>query len=138
MFLIILLCYDIWNRYHVPRSWFRPSGNILVIFEEKGGNPNQIKFSRRRVTSICATASENYPTVDLESWHKDTTENNEAKATLHLRCPNNGSISFVKFASFGTPSGTCGSYSEGKCHDPTSANVVEKVRKINTLTCEPK
>ncbi|XP_043704748.1 beta-galactosidase 10 isoform X3 [Telopea speciosissima] len=113
--------------YHVPRSWFRPSGNILVIFEEKGGNPNEIKFSRRRVTNICATASEDYPIVDLESWHKDTTENIEAKAILYLRCPNNGSISVVKFASFGTPSGTCGSYSKGECHDPTSANVVEKI-----------
>ncbi|KAK9904552.1 hypothetical protein M0R45_000634 [Rubus argutus] len=24
--------------YHVPRSWFKPSGNVPVIFEEKGGD----------------------------------------------------------------------------------------------------
>ncbi|KAB1227800.1 Beta-galactosidase 3 [Morella rubra] len=30
---------------HVPRSWFKPSGNILLIFEEKGGDPTKISFS---------------------------------------------------------------------------------------------
>ncbi|KAF8010080.1 hypothetical protein BT93_J0904 [Corymbia citriodora subsp. variegata] len=28
--------------YHVPRSWLKPTGNQLVIFEEWGGNPTQI------------------------------------------------------------------------------------------------
>ncbi|KAK3438941.1 hypothetical protein EUGRSUZ_C03897 [Eucalyptus grandis] len=28
--------------YHVPRSWLNPTGNLLVIFEEWGGNPTQI------------------------------------------------------------------------------------------------
>ncbi|XP_071722520.1 beta-galactosidase 10 [Rutidosis leptorrhynchoides] len=37
--------------YHVPRSWFKPSGNILVIFEEKGGDPSKISFARRTVSS---------------------------------------------------------------------------------------
>ncbi|AES72931.1 beta-galactosidase [Medicago truncatula] len=32
--------------YHVPRSWFKPSGNVLVIFEEKGGDPTKITFVR--------------------------------------------------------------------------------------------
>ncbi|KAK9292604.1 hypothetical protein L1049_020578 [Liquidambar formosana] len=30
--------------YHVPRSWFKPSGNVLVIFEEEGGDPLKILF----------------------------------------------------------------------------------------------
>ncbi|PWA61082.1 beta-galactosidase 10 [Artemisia annua] len=38
--------------YHVPRSWFKPEGNVLVLFEEKGGDPSQIMFSRRKV--FCA------------------------------------------------------------------------------------
>ncbi|GAA0166306.1 galactosidase [Lithospermum erythrorhizon] len=33
--------------YHVPRSWFKPSGNVLVIFEEKGGDPTKIRLARR-------------------------------------------------------------------------------------------
>ncbi|CAN7023713.1 unnamed protein product [Brassica rapa subsp. trilocularis] len=38
--------------YHVPRSWFKSSGNELVIFEEKGGYPTKIKLSRRKVTEV--------------------------------------------------------------------------------------
>ncbi|KVH93961.1 beta-galactosidase-like [Cynara cardunculus var. scolymus] len=33
--------------YHVPRSWLRPSGNFLVIFEEWGGNPDWITLVKR-------------------------------------------------------------------------------------------
>ncbi|XP_048133870.1 beta-galactosidase-like [Rhodamnia argentea] len=32
--------------YHLPRSWLKPTGNQLVIFEEWGGNPNQIFLVR--------------------------------------------------------------------------------------------
>ncbi|CAA0820988.1 Beta-galactosidase 10 [Striga hermonthica] len=40
--------------YHVPRSWFKPTGNVLVVFEEKGGDPTQIRFSTRKVSGVCA------------------------------------------------------------------------------------
>ncbi|KAL0380498.1 UNVERIFIED_CONTAM: Beta-galactosidase [Sesamum angustifolium] len=30
--------------YHVPRSWLRPTGNLLVVFEEWGGNPYGISL----------------------------------------------------------------------------------------------
>ncbi|XP_031480414.1 beta-galactosidase 7-like [Nymphaea colorata] len=33
---------QIW--YHVPRSWLNEGLNTLVLFEELGGNPSQIKF----------------------------------------------------------------------------------------------
>ncbi|MFS7991297.1 putative beta-galactosidase [Helianthus anomalus] len=33
--------------YHVPRSWLRPTGNFLVIFEEWGGNPDWITLVQR-------------------------------------------------------------------------------------------
>ncbi|XP_010536861.1 PREDICTED: beta-galactosidase 12 [Tarenaya hassleriana] len=33
--------------YHVPRSWLKPSGNLLVVFEEWGGDPNGITLVRR-------------------------------------------------------------------------------------------
>ncbi|KAG9130072.1 hypothetical protein Leryth_012825 [Lithospermum erythrorhizon] len=35
--------------YHVPRSWLKPSGNLLVVFEEWGGDPSGIKLVRRTV-----------------------------------------------------------------------------------------
>jgi hypothetical protein len=117
---------SVWSRYHVPRSWFKPSGNILVIFEEKGGDPTKISFSRRKISGVCAFVAEDYPSFELESWHENGNVNNENKATVLLKCPKNTRISTVKFASFGTPSGACGSYSKGYCHDPNSTYVVEK------------
>uniref|UniRef100_A0A5B7AW96 Beta-galactosidase n=1 Tax=Davidia involucrata TaxID=16924 RepID=A0A5B7AW96_DAVIN len=113
--------------YHVPRSWFKPSGNILVIFEEKGGDPTQIRFSRRKMSGVCALVSEDYPSFELESQYEDENESYKNKATVKLKCPINTRISSVKFASFGTPTGSCGSYTKGACHDPNSTSVVEKV-----------
>ncbi|KAF8036359.1 hypothetical protein BT93_C2161 [Corymbia citriodora subsp. variegata] len=37
--------------YHVPRSWLKPTGNQLIIFEEWGGNPTQITLVRATRTS---------------------------------------------------------------------------------------
>jgi beta-galactosidase len=33
--------------YHVPRSWLKPSGNLLVVFEEWGGDPTWITLVKR-------------------------------------------------------------------------------------------
>ncbi|KAL3835327.1 hypothetical protein ACJIZ3_010063 [Penstemon smallii] len=113
--------------YHVPRSWFKPSGNILVIFEEKGGDPTQIRFSARKVSNVCSHISEDHPSFYSESLQKSSTGEYSNKATVSLKCPTNKQISAVKFASFGDPVGTCGSYARGQCHDPNSVLVVGKV-----------
>lgn len=120
--------------YHVPRSWFKPSGNLLVIFEEKGGDPEKITFSRRKMSSICALIAEDYPSADQKSLHEAGSKNSNSKASVRLGCPQNAVISAVKFASFGTPTGKCGSYSEGECHDPNSISVVEKAC-LNKTEC---
>lgn len=120
--------------YHVPRSWFKPSGNLLVIFEEKGGDPEKITFSRRKMSSICALIAEDYPSADRKSLQEAGSKNSNSKASVHLGCPQNAVISAVKFASFGTPTGKCGSYSEGECHDPNSISVVEKAC-LNKTEC---
>ncbi|KAL5982776.1 Beta-galactosidase 10 [Asimina triloba] len=112
--------------YHVPRSWFKESGNVLVIFEEKGGHPTKVTFSRRTVKAACGLVSEDYPS-DLESWGDVTKGNGQVKPTLQLKCPENTLISSIRFASFGTPNGACGSYQKGSCHDPNSISAVEKM-----------
>ncbi|KAK7282252.1 hypothetical protein RIF29_10887 [Crotalaria pallida] len=114
------------KRYHVPRSWFKPSGNVLVIFEEIGGDPTTITCMRRKVSGACALVGEDYPSVGLHSQGDDTVENNNDTPLARLSCPDNTVISAVKFASFGNPSGTCGSFLKGDCHDPNSNIVVEK------------
>ncbi|XP_023769105.1 beta-galactosidase 10 [Lactuca sativa] len=113
--------------YHVPRSWFKPSGNVLVIFEEKGGDPTQIRFSRRKLTSLCAHVSEDHPSFSTNNLQKNI-------ASLEIKCPMNMHISAFKFASYGTPTGTCDSYSVGNCHDPDSTFIVEK-RCLNKTAC---
>ncbi|KAL8210305.1 hypothetical protein R6Q57_007037 [Mikania cordata] len=106
--------------YHVPRSWFKPSGNVLVMFEEKGGDPTQISFSIRKLSALCAHVAEDQPSFVTNSLQKN-------KASLELKCPMNTHISSFKFASYGTPTGTCQSYAVGDCHDPDSTSIVEKL-----------
>lgn len=33
--------------YHVPRSWLKPTNNLMVVFEELGGNPWKISLVKR-------------------------------------------------------------------------------------------
>lgn len=37
--------------YHVPRSWLKPTRNLLIVFEELGGDASRISLVRRSVTS---------------------------------------------------------------------------------------
>ncbi|KAL8123753.1 beta-galactosidase 3-like [Apium graveolens] len=112
--------------YHVPRSWLKPSQNSLVLFEELGGDPTKISLVKRSVTGVCADISEYHPNIknwQIESYGK-TQEFHMPK--LHLRCSQGQSITSIKFASFGTPSGTCGSFQQGTCHASTSYATLEK------------
>lgn len=117
--LMFLLCS---SRYHIPRSWLKPTKNILVLFEELGGDASRISLLRRSMTGVCGEAIERH--VKNESY---IIESNGEPDSLHLQCNPGQVISAVKFASFGTPSGTCGSYQKGTCHAPDSHAILEKV-----------
>ena len=67
----------------------------MVLFEEFGGNPSLVNFQTITIGSVCGNAYESNNTLELSC--------NE--------CP----ISSIKFASFGTPQGTCGSFQKGSC-----------------------
>ncbi|MBA0832406.1 hypothetical protein Goarm_016798 [Gossypium armourianum] len=112
--------------YHVPRSWLKPTQNLLVLFEELGGDPTRISLVKRSVSSVCADVTEYHPNIknwQIESYGK---AQQFRRPKVHLRCSPGQSISFIKFASFGTPLGTCGSYQQGHCHAPASYAIVEK------------
>lgn len=115
-------------RYHLPRSWLKPTNNLLVVFEELGGDPTRITLVKRSVTTVCADVSESHP--NIKNWEIESSsklqEYHLPKA--HLHCGHGQSISSIKFASFGTPLGTCGSFQQGTCHASTSHAVLEKVR----------
>lgn len=115
--------------YHVPRSWIQPTGNVLVLFEEQGGDPTQISFMTRSVGTLCARVRETHlPPVD--SWKSSATgvlEVSKPKAELQLHCPSSGHlIKSIKFASFGTPEGSCGSFAYGHCNTNSTTSIVEE------------
>ncbi|KAG4952088.1 hypothetical protein JHK85_045955 [Glycine max] len=113
--------------YHVPRSWLKPTQNLLVIFEELGGNPSKISLVKRSVSSVCADVSEYHP--NIKNWHIESYGKSEEfhPPKVHLHCSPGQTISSIKFASFGTPLGTCGNYEQGACHSPASYAILEKV-----------
>lgn len=113
-------------RYHVPRSWMRPSGNTLVLFEEQGGNPTLISLATKELHSVCSHVSDSHP-APVDMWSTDLKAGKTSGPTLSLECPLPGQvISAVKFASYGTPLGTCGSFSHGRCSSTSALSIVQK------------
>ncbi|XP_065880774.1 beta-galactosidase 16-like [Euphorbia lathyris] len=94
--------------YHVPRSFLKQTGNILVLLEEEKGYPPGIAVDTISIGNVCGHVSES----DL--------------STIPLSCPPNKKISRILFASFGTPVGNCESYAIGNCHSFNSRARVEK------------
>ncbi|KAL1567927.1 Beta-galactosidase 3 [Salvia divinorum] len=112
--------------YHLPRSWLKPTQNVLVLFEELGGDPTRITLVKRSVSSVCADVSEYHP--NIKKWQIESYGRPEGfhKPKVHLHCAPGQSISSIKFASFGTPLGTCGNFQQGACHASTSYAILEK------------
>ncbi|KAG6782092.1 hypothetical protein POTOM_011480 [Populus tomentosa] len=102
--------------YHVPQSWLKPTGNLLVVFEEWGGDPNGISLVRRDVDSVCADIYEWQPTLMNYQMQASGKVNKPLRPKAHLSCGPGQKIRSIKFASFGTPEGVCGSYRQGSCH----------------------
>ncbi|GMJ07349.1 beta galactosidase 1, beta-galactosidase 1 [Hibiscus trionum] len=109
--------------YHVPRSWLKPSGNFLVVFEEWGGDPNGITLAKRTTTSVCADIYEGQPTMKRRGM-LISRRTNRLKA--HLWCPPGQKILKINFASYGMPKGSCGNFREGSCHAHKSYNAFQK------------
>ncbi|KAK9084367.1 hypothetical protein Scep_030838 [Stephania cephalantha] len=93
--------------YHVPRSFIRDDLNTLVLFEEFGGNPSNVKFQTNVVDKVCAAVEEGH--------------------TLELSCQGNGrAISSIEFASFGDPKGSCEAFSSGSCDSAAALSVLQE------------
>lgn len=114
-------------RYHVPRSWLNPTGNLLVVLEEWGGDPNGIFLVRREVDSICADIYEWQPNLMSYQMQASGKVKKPVRPKAHLSCGPGQKISSIKFASFGTPEGACGSFREGACHAHNSYDAFQRV-----------
>lgn len=92
--------------YHVPRSFLNEyDENTLVLFEEMGGNPQNVSFQTVTTGMICANVYEG--------------------ARIELSCQSGQVISEIQFASFGNPEGQCGSFKKGSWEATDSQSVVE-------------
>ncbi|KAL6970985.1 Beta-galactosidase 9 [Sarracenia purpurea var. burkii] len=119
---------QIW--YHVPRSWLQTMKNLLVIFEETGGNPFEISIKSHSTQVICAKVSEaHYPPLQMWS-HPDFVNGKISTGNMipeiHLQCDDGHTIASIEFASYGTPGGSCQKFSMGNCHAPISLAVVSQ------------
>ncbi|XP_047335148.1 beta-galactosidase 9 [Impatiens glandulifera] len=119
---------QIW--YHIPRSWLKPSNNLLVIFEETGGNPFEISILSYSTKTICAKVSEShYPPLHMWS-HPDIVEGRVSitgiAPEMQLQCDKGHIISSIEFASYGTPKGNCQKLVKGNCHAPDTLSVVSQ------------
>lgn len=110
--------------YHIPRAWLKATGNLLVLFEEIGGDVTNISLATRSAHAVCAHIDESQPppvqSVTLSSSHSPIAE-------ALLECAAGQHISHIKFASFGNPRGSCGHFHHGKCHATDSTEVVHKL-----------
>ncbi|KAJ0092659.1 hypothetical protein Patl1_26015 [Pistacia atlantica] len=116
--------------YHVPRSWLQESNNLLVIFEETGGNPFEISVKLHSAGVVCAQVSEShYPPI--QKWSPSDfvdgkTSMNDMTPEMHLQCEDGHIISSIEFASYGSPQGSCQNFSKGSCHAPKSLSLVSE------------
>ncbi|KAK1433352.1 hypothetical protein QVD17_10262 [Tagetes erecta] len=110
--------------YNVPRSFLKPTRNLLVLFEEEHGNPLNISLDVVSINKVCGHVSDSHP-PRINSWGVHGHFHLRRRPSVHLRCPKKRIISKIVFASHGNPVGDCESYSIGNCHSPNSQQIVE-------------
>lgn len=112
--------------YHVPRSWLKSSGNVMVLFEEISGDPTKISFTTQVLQSLCSHVSESHPS-SIESWSQEKSRRKrKQEPKVSLECPHpNQVISSIKFASFGTPQGQCGNFRHGECKSDNALSILQ-------------
>lgn len=121
-------------RYHIPRAFLKPTENLLVVLEETGGDPREIKLLTVNRDTICSFITEYHP-PQVKSWARKgdqmraVTENITSGA--HLICPDDKIIKAVEFASFGDPYGVCGTYALGKCNAPEALKIAQQVKNLH-------
>ncbi|XP_059630706.1 beta-galactosidase 16 isoform X1 [Cornus florida] len=120
---------QIW--YNIPRSFLKPTGNLLVLVDEEFGNPLDISIDTISITKVCGHVSDSHlpPVVSWKSYYQNGMryeKHHDWRPKVELHCPSKRNISRILFASYGTPSGDCSSYAVGSCHSSNSRAIVEK------------
>jgi len=98
--------------YHIPLDWidFTSGINMIVLFEEIGGDPSSVKLIELGPSTECGNG----------------TEISKFAASAYVRCQPGTFIRQVNFASFGTvPQGMCGSLSLPGCSAQNATQIVK-------------
>ncbi|XVF00877.1 hypothetical protein REPUB_Repub04eG0039700 [Reevesia pubescens] len=117
------------SEYQIPRSYLKPTHNLIVIFEEEQGEPKGVEILLVDRDTICSFVTEYHPPSARLFESKGgilRAKVNDLKPKAELTCPNHKQIVAVEFASFGDPFGSCGGYFVGNCTSPASREVIEK------------
>lgn len=126
IFMYMLIC----HRYYIPHAFLRSKENLLVVFEEIGGDPEGINVVTVRRDTICIKVSEFHPR-NIKSWsqkdNKFIIHEEDVYPKAVLRCSKGKLIEKIDFASFGNPKGDCGNLTIGTCH----ADAISHVKKVN-------
>ncbi|KAL0412392.1 UNVERIFIED_CONTAM: Beta-galactosidase 13 [Sesamum radiatum] len=118
------------EEYHIPRAFLKPKDNLLVVFEETGGNPEKIDILVVNRDTICSVISEYHP-PSVNSWER---KGSELRALVNpvreaeLTCPDNKVIRKVEFVGFGEVDGACGAFKPGKCN--ANAKAIKLVESL--------
>ncbi|KAG2619117.1 hypothetical protein PVAP13_3NG140813 [Panicum virgatum] len=105
------------SLYHIPRQFLNPQDNVLVLFEEMGGDPQQITVNTVSITRVCGNVNE-LSAPSLQSQDKEP--------AVDISCQEGKQISAIEFASYGNPIGDCASYGIGNCHARSSEWAVKQ------------
>ncbi|KAG8368086.1 hypothetical protein BUALT_Bualt15G0008700 [Buddleja alternifolia] len=117
------------EEYHIPRAFLKPKDNLLVVFEETGGNPEEIDILTVNRDTICSVITESHP-PNVKSWER---KDNKFRSIVdpvqaaHLTCPDNKIIDKVEFVSYGIVDGACGALKAGDCDSSKAHTVVEQL-----------
>ncbi|KAL0454082.1 UNVERIFIED_CONTAM: Beta-galactosidase 13 [Sesamum latifolium] len=118
------------EEYHIPRAFLKPKNNLIVVFEETGGNPEKIDILVVNRDTICSVISEYHP-PSVRSWER---KGDGLRALVNpvreaeLTCPDNKVIKKVEFVGFGEVDGACGAFKPGKCNANAKAiKIVESL-----------
>lgn len=116
-------------RYHIPRAFLKPRGNLIVVFEETGGNPDKIEIQTVNRDTICSIITD-FHQAPVKAFERKNNQfrsiGNPVKAGF-LNCPEGKVMDKIEFASFGDAEGACGAFLFGKCESPKVYKVIEQV-----------
>jgi len=99
------------QKYALTMEFYDSASAAIAILSWSGAHTTkqvipQVQLYASGANALCGTAKEG--------------------AALRLACPTGQTIATVGFASYGTPSGSCGTFTTGVCNAATSASVLSQ------------